>query len=78
MIKQSDVKKFKSFLSGKEIEVGIWLSNTANIFRPGDEVEIFYGEENCDAYRAKITRQKRALPPGNSDQAMVMLGLQKR
>lgn len=77
MIKQSDVKKFKSFLSGKEIEVGIWLSNTANVFRPGDEVEIFYGEENCDSYRAKITRQKRA-PMPNGDQAMVMLGLQKR
>jgi hypothetical protein len=76
LIRQNEAKKFKSFLSGKEIEVGVVVSPTANIFRKGDEVEIFYGNDNCDTYKAKITRQHKGsgnLP--NQNQLLVMLGL---
>jgi hypothetical protein len=79
LIKQNDVKTFKSFLSGKEIQVGVLVSPTANVFGTGEEVEIFYGNESCDSYKAKITRQDRKPHPlGNGNQAMVMLGLVKR
>jgi hypothetical protein len=74
-IRQNDVKTFKSFLSGKEIEVGVVVSPSANVFGTGDEVEIFYGNENCDPYRAKITRQNRK---SANNQSLLMLGLVKR
>ena len=77
-IKKNDVKTFKSFLSGKEIEVGILVSASANVFGADDEVEIFYGNENCDSYKARITRQiKKSLGMGNGDQSLVMLCLVK-
>jgi hypothetical protein len=79
LIKQNDSKKFKSFLSGKEIEVGVVVSPTANIFGTGDEIEVFYGNESCDSYKAKITRQnKKSHPLSNGSQAMLMLGLVRR
>jgi hypothetical protein len=79
LIRQNEAKKFRSFLSGKEIEVSVMVSPTANIFRKGDEVEIFYGNDNCDTYRAKITRQhKESAHTLNNNQFLVMLGLVKQ
>lgn len=73
-IKKNDVKMFKSFLSGREIEVGVVIGAQANVFGTGEEVYIFYGNEDSDTYKAHVTRQKRAYTtPG--DQQLVMLGL---
>ena len=77
-IKKSDVKMFKSFLSGKEIEVGIRVSATANVFGTGDEVDIFYENDSFDSYRARIIRQNRKLHNmGAEQQALIMLCLVK-
>jgi hypothetical protein len=77
LIKKDDVKTFRSFLNGKEIEVGVRIGSNANIFHPDDEVDIFYGNEDSDTYRARITRQIRSneIPGGN---ALVTLGLVKQ
>lgn len=76
LIKQNEAKKFKSFLSGKEIEVSVIMSPSANLFRKGDEVEIFYGNDNSDTYRARITRQQRESGnTQNKPRLQVMLGL---
>lgn len=76
LIKKDDVKTFKSFLSGNEIEVGVRIGSEANIFHPNDEVYIFYGNDDSDTYRARITRQKR-LSKNPSDHAVVALRLVK-
>ena len=77
LIKKDDVKIFKSFLSGHEIEVGVLIGPQANIFGAGEEVYIFYGNDDSDSYKARITRQKRwSGSPG--DQSLLMLGLVKR
>ena len=77
LIKKDDVKVFKSFLNGKEIEVGVRIGSNANIFGPDEEVDIFYGNDNEDSYRARITRQQRSaeIPGGH---ALVTLGLVKQ
>jgi hypothetical protein len=74
LIKKDDVKTFKSFLLGKEIEVGVHIGSKANIFSPDDEVYVFYENEDSDTYKAKITRQKRSSANAN-DQSLLMLGL---
>jgi hypothetical protein len=77
LIKKDDVKVFKSFLSGNEIEVSVLIGPQANIFSTGEEVYIFYGNDDSDTYKARITRQK--ICAGNpGDQALLMLGLVKR
>ena len=77
LIKKDDVKTFKSFLSGNEIEVGVRVGSQANIFHPNEEVDIFYGNDDTDTYRARITSQKKFINgPGNH--ALVMLGLVKQ
>lgn len=77
LIKKDDVKTFKSFLSGNEIQVGVRVGSQANIFNPDEEVDIFYGNDDTDTYRARITRQQKVMgDPGN--QALVMLGLVKQ
>lgn len=75
LIKKDDVKVFKSFLNGKEIEVGVRVGSNANIFHTNEEVDIFYGNDT-DTYRARITSQKRSaeVPGGH---ALVTLGLVK-
>lgn len=74
LIKKDDAKTFKSFLSGNEIQVGVRLGAQANIFRPEEEVYVFYDNDDTDTtYRARITRQER--PKGNT--SFVMLGLVK-
>lgn len=75
-IKQSDVKTFKAFLSGREIEVGVTLQAQSDIFGSGEEIEVFYGNE-MDSYRAKVTGKKRTVKT-SEDQAFVMLGVQKQ
>lgn len=76
LIKKDDVKTFKSFLSGNEIEVGVRIGSGANIFHPDEEVYVFYGNDDNDTYKARITRQER-LSPNPGDQAFVTLGLVK-
>jgi hypothetical protein len=77
-IKQSDVKTFKAFLSGHEIEVGVMISSKSDSFGTGSEIEIFYGE-NSDTYRAKVTRQEKSTKAtNNGESSYVMLGLRKR
>lgn len=74
LIKKDDAKTFKSFLSGNEIQVGVRLGSQANIFRPEEEVYVFYGNDDTDTtYKARITRQER--PKNNA--SFVMLGLVK-
>lgn len=76
LIKKNDVKTFKSFLSGNEIEVGVRIGSGANIFRPDEEVYVFYGNDGSDTYKARITRQER--PSANiSDHTVITLGLVK-
>lgn len=77
LIKKDDVKVFKSFLNGKEIEVGVRVGSNANIFHTNEEVDIFYGNDDTDTYRARITSQKRSaeIPGGR---ALVTLGLVKQ
>jgi hypothetical protein len=74
LIKKDDVKTFKSFLNGKEIEVGVRIGSNANIFEPNEEVDIFYGNDGSDTYRARITRQKRSADL-RSGLSVVTLGL---
>lgn len=76
LIKKDDAKTFKSFLSGNEIEVGVRIGSGANIFRPNDEVYVFYDNDSVDTYKARITRQKRTIQQSN-DQTFVTLGLVK-
>lgn len=77
MIKKGDVKTFKSFLNGKEIEVGVRIGSNANIFHPDEEIDIFYGSDDSDSYRARITRQVKSheIPGGHS---VIKLGLVKQ
>jgi hypothetical protein len=75
-IKENDAKTFKAFLSGNEIEVGLYVNPSYQLFNTGNEIEIFYGEENTDAYRAEIKRQEcMALP--NPQKSFVKLSLVK-
>lgn len=76
LIKKDDAKTFKSFLSGNEIEVGVRIGSGANIFRPNDEVYVFYDNDSVDTYKARVTRQKRTSQQ-SSDQTFVTLGLIK-
>ncbi len=76
LIKKNDVKTFKSFLSGNEIEVGVRIGAGAKIFQPNDEVYVFYDNDSLDTYKARVTRQKRSAQHTN-DQTFVTLGLIK-
>lgn len=76
LIKKDDAKIFKSFLSGNEIEVSVLIGSQANIFDTGEDVYIFYGNDDSDSYKAQITRQKRWAK--NPDQEFLMLGIVKR
>jgi len=76
LIKKDDSKTFKSFLSGNEIEVGVRIGSGANIFHPDEEVYVFFGNDDSDTYKARITKQKRLTEDPN-DQSFVTLGLIK-
>jgi len=77
LIKKGDVKTFKSFLNGKEIQVGVRIGSNANIFRPDDEIDVFYDGDDSDAYKARVTKQQKAtdLAGGHS---LITLGLVKQ
>jgi|GEM_PF-4667152 hypothetical protein len=77
LIKKDDVKTFKSFLNGKEIEVGVRIGSNANIFNPNEEIDVFYGNDGSDFYRARITRQSKAQNPRDGE-SLVTLGLVKQ
>jgi len=72
LIKKDDIKTFRSFLSGNEIEVGIRVDSMANIFHPGEELYVFY-DNDSDTYKARITRQQRA----SENTSFLLLGLVK-
>lgn len=76
LIKKDDAKTFKAFLSGNEIEVGVRIGAGANVFRPDEEVYVFYDNDNADTYKARITRQKRTTQ-NPEDQTFLTLGLIK-
>ena len=77
LIKQSDAKIFKAFMSGTEIEVGVVIPSKSDSFGTGDEIEIFYGE-NPDTYRARITRQNKSVKAVDGEErSVVKLGLRK-
>lgn len=77
LIKKNDVKTFKSFLSGHEIEVGVRIGSHADVFNPNEEVFVFYGSEDGDAYKAIITQRKKT-PAHAENEAVLMLGLIKQ
>lgn len=74
LIKKNDVKTFKSFLSGREIEVGVRIGSQANVFNPDEEVFVFYGNDDNDTYKALITKRTKA-GAASKDEALLMLGL---
>ena len=64
-------------MSGTEIEVGVVIPSKSDSFGTGDEIEIFYGE-NQDTYRARITRQNKSVKAVDGEErSIVRLGLQK-
>ncbi len=77
LIKKNDVKTFKSFLNGKEIEVGVRMGSNANLFNPDEEIDIFYDEDGSDTYRARVTRHTRHTETSGSH-SLVTLGLVKQ
>ncbi|MEO5603183.1 MAG: hypothetical protein ABIR06_19835 [Cyclobacteriaceae bacterium] len=77
LIKKDDAKIFKAFLSGNEIEVSVLIGSQANVFDAGEEVYIFYDNDDSDSYKARVTSQKRWVTnPG--DQTLLRLGIVKR
>lgn len=76
-IKENDAKTFKSFMSGNEIEVGLYVSQTYEALDAGNQIEIFYGEENSDTYRAEIKRQECLNRINHSEKSYVRLSLKK-
>lgn len=74
LIKKNDLKTFRSFLNGKEIEVGVRIGANANIFHPDDEIDVFYDGDDSDTYKARVTKQRRSaeIPGGHS---LVTLGI---
>ena len=76
-IKEDDFRTFKSFLSGNEIEVGVFVGSRTDEFGAGREIEIFYGNENTNTYRALITRLLSSTPAGKSGRSLLMMALAK-
>ena len=76
-IREDDSKTFRSFLSGNEIEVGFYVQGEKDVFGPGEEIEIFYGDESTDTYKAEIKRQRSTEPAPNSGKSFLMLSLVK-
>ena len=74
-IKEDDSKVFKSFLSGNEIEVGVFVSPRNVEFDAGREIEIFYGNENTSSYRAQIRKLLSNTPAGQSGKSLLMMSL---
>jgi hypothetical protein len=74
-IKSDDFKTFKSFLSGNEIEVGVFVGSKNSEFDAGKEIEIFYGEENTSTYRAKISKLLSNTPAGKSGKNLLKMCL---
>lgn len=76
-IKEDDSKVFKSFLSGNEIQVGVFVGAKNVEFDTGNEVEIFYGNENTSTYRAEIKKLLSNTPAGKSGKSLLMMSLAK-
>lgn len=76
LIKEEDAKTFKSFMSGNEIEVGVFVDPRNKVFDKGSEIEIFYGDESTDTYKAEIRRREMCpSPAGKSGRSLVRLSL---
>jgi len=76
-IKEDDSKAFKSFLSGNEIEVGLYVHPAATSISPGNEIEIFYGSETSDTYRAQVKRKQVLPTSGQSERSFLTMCLVK-
>ena len=76
-IREEKSKVFKSFLSGNEIEVGLYISPAQTEVAPVKEVEIFYGEDASDSYRAEVRKHKLLDTPGHSGKSYLSLSLVK-
>jgi hypothetical protein len=76
-IKEDDSKVFKSFMSGNEIEVGIFVSPKTDEFNAGKEIEIFYGDENTSSYRAEIKRLMSSTPTRVPNKALLRMSVVK-
>lgn len=77
LIKEDDSKIFKSFLSGNEIEVGVFVASKNKEFDPGSQIEIFYGEENTNTYRAEVKKLLSTTPAGSSGRSFLKMSLAK-
>jgi hypothetical protein len=77
LIKENDSRIFKSFLSGNEIEVGVYVGSRSDEFGPGNEIEIFYGNENTNTYRAEIKKLLSNTPAGSTGKSLLMMSLSK-
>jgi len=76
-IREDKSKVFKSFLSGNEIEVGLYISPSQTEVAPAREIEIFYGEDASDSYRAEVKKHKLLDSPGRSGKSYLSLCLVK-
>ena len=76
-IKEDDSKAFKSFLSGNEIEVGLYVHSSATNVNPGNELEIFYGEDTNDTYRAQVKRKQVVPTSGQAEKSFLTMSLIK-
>lgn len=72
-IKEDDSKAFKSFLSGNEIEVGLYVHPSVTAETPGNELEIFYGDDTTDSYCAQIKRKQ--VIPGKAERSFLTMSL---
>lgn len=76
-IKEDDSKAFKSFLSGNEIEVGLYVSPSLAAINPGNELEIFYGDDTNDTYRAQVKRKEILHPSSQAEKSFLTMSLIK-
>lgn len=77
LIKENDVKLFKAFLSGNEIEVGVVVGPTADSIKPGHLLEIFYGNDYTGTYTAQVKRHHKAEYGARRDRSLLMISLVK-
>ena len=74
-IREDKSKVFKSFLSGNEIEVGLYISQSQTEVAPGKEIEIFYGEDASDSYRAEVKKHILLDSAGRSGKSYLSLSV---
>lgn len=76
-IKEDDSKAFKAFLSGNEIEVGLYVNSSGTAIHPDNELEIFYGKDADDSYRAQVKRKEFLPASGQAEKRFLTMSLVK-